>query len=163
MPLPIAHGLLGASIIALVKPVISLKDWKPLLFGFILANCPDLDFIPAFLFGWQDFHRGITHSLFFALFVGSGFFISSRRKDWRVPLAYSLAFLLHTALDFLSTTTGAVRLLEPFDDTPFTLGLISFSELPNGFMIADMLYFSLIEALIFVPIFLIALLIARKL
>lgn len=163
MPLPIAHGLLGASIVALVHPNASLKNWKPLFFGFTLANCPDLDFIFVFLFGWQGFHRGVSHSLFLALLIGCALFIWLRRENWRIPLAYSLAFLSHTILDFLSSTGGAVQLLMPFDDTAYYLGLISFSELSRGFNIADMLYFSIIETFIFVPILLFALLIDRKL
>lgn len=45
MPLSIAHGLVGASIVGLIHPKANLKYWKPFLIGFILANSPDLDLI----------------------------------------------------------------------------------------------------------------------
>lgn len=157
MPLPIAHGLIGASLVALVHPTADIKNWKPLLYGFLLANSPDLDFAFAFLFGWTNFHRGISHSLVFALSVGALIFVVLRRENWRVPLAYALAFLSHTLLDFAASSDGAVRLLTPFDDGKYALGWFGFSELTRGFIISDMLYYSVIETLIFVPVFFIAL------
>lgn len=157
MPLPIAHGLLGASIVALIHPQADIKNWKPLLWGFVLANSPDLDFAGAFLFGWKDFHRGIVHSLFVAVLVGALIFVFLRRENWRIPLAYALAFLSHTLLDFVAASNGAVRLLLPFDDNKFALGWFGFSELTRGFIVSDMLRFSIIEALIFAPLFFIVL------
>ena len=162
MPLPIAHGLVGASIVSLVHPNANLKNWKPLLLGFILANCPDLDFGFSFLFGWRGFHRGFTHSLLFAFIVAVVIFILLRHRTWQIPLAYSAAFLSHTILDYLSAKSGAVRLLTPFDNRPLALGLISFSELSRGFVVTDMLYFSLIETLVFAPLLLLAIFITRK-
>lgn len=157
MPLPIAHGLFGASLIALIHPSAKITNWKPLCWGFLLANSPDLDFAFAFLFGWKDFHRGISHSLVFALFVGALIFVFLRKKNWRIPLAYGFAFLSHTLLDFAAARAGAVRLLTPFDNGEYALGWFGFSELTRGLIILDMLRFSVIEALIFVPVFFIVL------
>jgi len=161
MPLPIAHGLVGASLVALTHPSAKIKNWKPLLWGFLLANSPDLDFAFTFLFGWKNFHRGISHSLFFALLVGALIFVFGRRENWRASLAYALAFLSHTLLDFVAAGSGAVRLLTPFDDGKYGLGWFGFSELTRGLLISDMLRFSMIEALILVPVFFIVLL-AKK-
>lgn len=158
MPLPIAHGLVGASLVALIHPSAEMKNRKPLLFGgFLLANSPDLDFAFAFLLGLKNFHRGISHSLVFALLVGALIFIFRRREIWRIPLAYALAFLSHTLLDFAAASEGAVRLLTPFDNGEYALGWFGFSELTRGFIISDLIRFSLIEALIFVPIFFVVL------
>lgn len=157
MPLPIAHGLVGASLVALIYPSSETRNLKPLFWGFLLANSPDLDFAFTFLLGWKDFHRGIFHSLFVALIVGAIILFFLRRKNWRIPLAYSMAFLSHTLLDFIAASEGAVRLLTPFDDGRYALGWFGFSELTRGFAISDMLRFSIIETLIFVPIFLIVL------
>ena len=162
MPLPIAHGLVGASVVTLVHPNADLKHWKPLLLGFILANCPDLDFGFSFLLGWSGSHRGFTHSLLFAFLVAGGIFIVLRHQNWRIPSAYSAAFLSHPILDYLSAKSGGVRLFIPFDNSPYGLGLISFSELSHGFVIMDLLYFSLIETLVFAPLFLLAIFIKRK-
>ena len=152
-----AHGLFGASLVALIHPPADFKNWKPLLWGFLLANSPDLDFAFAFLFGWKDFHRGISHSLFLALLVGVLIFVFRRRENWRISLAYALAFLSHTLLDFVAASDGAVRLLTPFDDGRYAFGWFGFSELTRGFIFSDMLRFSVIEALIFVPVFFIIL------
>lgn len=162
MPLPIAHGLVGASAVALIYPNAVLKNWKPLLLGFILANCPDLDFVFSFMLGWYGFHRGFTYSLLFAFLVSGVIFILLRHRNWRIPLAYSAAFLSHTILDYTSAKSGAVRLFIPFDNNPYGLGLISFSELSRGFVTQDMLYFSLIEFTVFAPIFLATIFITRK-
>ena len=159
MPLPIAHGLVGASLVALIHPLAKIKNkkWKALLWGFLLANSPDLDFAFAFLFGWKNFHRGISHSLFFALLIGALIFVFLQRKNWQIPLAYALAFLSHTLLDFIASSEGAVRLLTPFDNGKYALGWFGFSELTRGLIISDMLRFSIIETLIFVPVFFIVL------
>ena len=161
MPLPIAHGIVGASLVTLIHPTAEIKNWKPLFWGFLLANSPDLDFTFSFLFGWKNFHRGVTHSLFFAFLASVLIFVTLRRENWRIPLAYSLAFLSHTLLDFVASRSGAVRLLLPFDDGRYTLGWFGFSELTRGLIISDMLRFSIIELLIFLPIFFIVL-IAKK-
>lgn len=155
MPLPIAHGLVGASIVALVHPNANLKNWKPLLIAFILANCADLDFGFSIMFGWQGFHRGLTHSFLFAFIVACVIFIFLRRLNWKIPLAYSVAFLSHTILDYLSSKRGGVRLLTPFDNTSYGFGQISFSELSRGIILQDIIYFSIIEMAVFTPIFII--------
>ena len=157
MPLPIAHGLVGASLVALIRPSSESKNWKPLFWGFLLANSPDLDFAFAFLFGWKNFHRGFSHSLLFAFLFGALIFVLLRRENWRIPLAYALAFLSHTLVDFIASSDGAVRLLTPFDDGSYALGWFGFSELTRGLIISDIWRFSLIEALIFVPVFFIVL------
>lgn len=162
MPLPIAHGLLGASIVALVHPKQEFKNWKLLLSGFALAILPDFDFAFVFLLGWQDFHRGITHSLFFALAVGAVIFALLKNQNRRVPLAYSMAFLSHTLLDYAtSRQSDGVRLLAPLDDGFYKLGLIGFSELTRGLVISDMLRFMAIEALVFAPFFLLVLFVRK--
>ncbi len=92
MPLPIAHGLVGASLVTLIHPNADLRNWKPLLIGFFLANSPDLDFAGSLLLGWHDFHRGFTHSLLFAALVSGLIFILLRQKNLLIPLAYSAAF-----------------------------------------------------------------------
>jgi membrane-bound metal-dependent hydrolase YbcI (DUF457 family) len=161
MPLPIAHGMVGASLVALIHPSAGIKNWKPMFWGFLLANSPDLDFAFAFLFGWKNFHRGISHSLVFALAVAALIFVFLRRKHWRIPFSCALAFLSHTLLDFISASDGAVRLLTPFDNDKYALGWFGFSELTRGLIISDMLRFSVIEALIFVPVFFI-MLVAKK-
>jgi inner membrane protein len=162
MPLPIAHGLVGASIVALVHSRADSRNWKPLLLGFVLANSPDFDFAFSFFLGAHDFHRGFTHSLLFALIVASIIFTILKRNNRQNALAYSIAFLSHTILDYVCAKDGGVRLLMPFDYTAYKLGQISFSELSRGFVLQEMLYFSLLEILVFVPLFCAAIFLSRK-
>lgn len=162
MPLPIAHGLFGASLVTLIHPKANLKNWKPLLIGFFLANSPDLDFAGSLFFGRHDFHRGFTHSLFFTALVSGLIFILLRKNNLLIPLAYSAAFFSHTILDYITAKSGGVRLFSPFDYTAYKPGLISFSELTRGIIFSDIIYFSLIEILVFVPLFLAAIFIVKK-
>ena len=72
MPLPIAHGVLGASILVAVREP---RDKTPLhhtlLLGFLLGNLPDVDLVLAWLLGWgAEAHGGWTHSFFFAAVIG---------------------------------------------------------------------------------------------
>jgi membrane-bound metal-dependent hydrolase YbcI (DUF457 family) len=162
MPLPIAHGLIGASIVGLIHPKAGLKNWLPLAVGFVLGNAPDFDFAFEWFLGWRGFHRGFFHSLFFAFLVAGMIFFLLRRQHWRIPLAYSLAFLSHTILDYSCSSRGAVRILIPFDNEVYGLGLISFSELKRGLIWSDMLHFTQIEIIIFVPLFALLLFIKHK-
>ena len=162
MPLPIAHGLLGAVIARIIHPNADSRNPKPLIFGFVLANCPDLDFGFSFLFGWHDFHRGLTHSLMFAILITAVIFIWRRKGNWQISLAYSAAFLSHTILDYLCAKFGGVRLFIPFSNDAYGLGIIGFSELTNGFNAVDIIFFSLIETLIFVPFFLLIIFFIRR-
>lgn len=67
MPLPFAHGLLGASVAAAVHRRPSRRRYAPLVLGALLANCADLDFALVALAHDRSYHRGFTHSLAFAL------------------------------------------------------------------------------------------------
>ena len=71
MPLPVAHGLLGASIAAALQPSESPR-WRTLCVCALLGVCPDFDYALNWLRvsggGW---HHGFTHSILFALFIGS--------------------------------------------------------------------------------------------
>ena len=64
MPLPVAHGLVGASVFAALRPANELGGWKWLAFGAFLGVAPDFDFALNWLGisagGW---HHGFTHSI----------------------------------------------------------------------------------------------------
>jgi membrane-bound metal-dependent hydrolase YbcI (DUF457 family) len=164
MPLLIAHGFLGASVVAAVHPKADLDRWKPLLFGFVLANAPDLDLIFSRGFGIAGTHRSWSHSLIFAFGIGCLFLLISGLERWRAALGYGLAYLSHGLLDFSNTKMGSgVKLLLPFSDDYYKLNLISFSEFPFGFAPFDVAKWLLIEAVIFIPLLMIILLLKRRL
>lgn len=163
MPLFVAHGFIGASIVAAVHPKADFRHWKPLALGFVLANAPDLDLIFSRGFGISGAHRGWTHSLVFSFAVGCLLFLILGRERWRTAFAYGLAYLSHGLLDFTNTKIGGgVKLLLPFSDDYYKLNLVGFSEFPVGFAAADVAKWLLFEALVFIPLFLIVMFIKRR-
>jgi membrane-bound metal-dependent hydrolase YbcI (DUF457 family) len=159
MPLPIAHGLIGASIVAATLPEASpLRDWKPLLLGVALSISPDLDY-----FFTTDWHRGFTHSLFFASVVSIVWFAIIRLKNLRMAIGLAGAIFSHGLLDFATTKTmPGVELLWPFSTRRFGLGLVDYYHLTgvdpvfflNRDVALDLLKMGLSELIIFLPVFL---------
>jgi membrane-bound metal-dependent hydrolase YbcI (DUF457 family) len=159
MPLPIAHGLIGASIVAATLPDASpLRNWKPLLLGAAVASGPDLDyFLPT------SSHRGITHSLIFAAMMSLICFGIWRKSNVRLAIGLSGAAFSHSLLDYVTTKTmPGVELLWPLSNRRFGLGLVDYYQLtgidPIFFLyqdvLRDLLKMALMELLIAVPIFL---------
>ena len=160
MPLPISHGLVGASAVALWRLHGSLSsDWHKLLLGAFLAISPDFDLFLDWGFHIRGLHRGFTHSILMAVIVSSLVLSILGWSQIKNALAYGTAFLTHGLLDFSTTKIGGgVQLLWPFIDDRFKLGLIGFSEFPYGFPLREIIKSSLIELLIFAPMLLIVLL-----
>jgi membrane-bound metal-dependent hydrolase YbcI (DUF457 family) len=163
MPLPIAHGLLGAAIVTAMLPdgCAPARNWKPLLLGAALASAPDLDY---FLKTSQ--HRGFTHSIIFALIVGCACFAVRGATNIRLTIAYAAAALSHCLLDFATTKAmPGVELFWPITTRRFGLGIIDYYRLtgvdPVHFLSqdvsADLLKMAELELLIFVPVFLLVL------
>ena len=163
MPLPFAHGLVGAGVVAALHPRPTRWRCAPLVFGALLANCADLDFALVLLTHDKSYHRGFTHSLAFALALCVTLLALLGRRRWREALAYGLAYASHAALDYsLMKFGGGVELFWPFSAERFGLGLVGLSELPSRVPPAEILKMSLLELLIFAPLFACVLL-ARRL
>jgi membrane-bound metal-dependent hydrolase YbcI (DUF457 family) len=151
MPLPIAHGLLGAAVVAVTHERTAVRRGWPLLVGATLALCPDVDFL-------LGAHRTYTHSLAFALGVTGVLRAALGRPRARAAAAYGLAFMSHGLLDYATTDQGrGVTLLWPLSAKWCKLGLVSFSEFHGGFPLMRVLERSLVEAVVFTPVLLTAL------
>jgi membrane-bound metal-dependent hydrolase YbcI (DUF457 family) len=169
MPLPIAHGLVGASVIAASRPQISLRrDWKVLLLGAVLAITPDFDLF--FMYGLdlgRGWHRSFTHSIVFALAATCLMLAVKGASRIREVVAYGSALLSHGLLDFLATEKyDGVQLLWPFSTRMFKLGLFGFSEFgtpdyPWTAVVLGFLKPCLVELAIFAPVFLAVYLLRR--
>jgi membrane-bound metal-dependent hydrolase YbcI (DUF457 family) len=157
MPLPVAHGLVGATVVALVHAPAAVRRGWPLLIGAALAVCPDLDYLIRS-------HRTFTHSLGFGLAATTLFLALGGRAGVRAGLAYGLALTSHGLLDFAATGHGrGVKLLWPLSDAWFKLGVFSFSEFAGGrFPLARVLERGLVEAVTFTPVLLAVLLLRRR-
>ena len=156
MPLPIAHGLLGAAVVAAIYPTPAAeRGWTPLLWGAVLANCPDLDFLLLWGLQWRGVHRGFTHSIAFSVVAGCAIWWRLGRARGRAALAYGSALLSHTLVDYATSERGGgVILLWPVSWERYKLGALSFSEYPHGFSAAEVLVWGLIEAGLFLTVLL---------
>ena len=154
MPLPIAHGFVGASIVAALHPKPVSRYCLPLLIGAFLGNCADLDFILVWAFHSRAWHRAFSHSLFFALAIGLITFLLLGRKRVKEAVAYSLAFMSHGLLDYVTTKQGGgVELLFPLSSERLKLGLVGLSEIPSRLTVAELLMAVTLEVIILVPLF----------
>lgn len=164
MPLPIAHGLVGASLVAAVLPRTSARRYAlSLAAGAVLANAADLDFGLVFALHSRAWHRGFTHSLAFALVVGLVLLASLGRRRAAQAVAYALAFASHALLDFSTTKFGGgVELLWPFSADRLALGWRGLSELPSRLPPAEILRALCLEFALFAPPLIILLLLRRR-
>lgn len=168
MPLPVAHGLLGASVAAALYESSETRQWKLLLTGAVLGICPDFDYALNWLrISDRGWHHGFTHSILFAIFLGLITAAVLGGGKVRSIVVYSCAAMSHTSLDYLMTESTGVALWWPFTDRRYRLSLpnpIDYTwdnESLLGSAI-DLLRISLIELTIFAPILLVVLL-ARRL
>jgi len=158
--LPIAHGLLGASIVEALRPSSRRRSAKLLLLGALLAISPDFDYALNWLrISWGGWHHGFTHSIPFALLVGLVLIVVFR--DWRVRsyLLFTLAYLSHALLDFMFTESRGIALWWPFTNYRYKLRLptlieYAWSRASLSDTVLDILKLCLLELVIFGPILL---------
>ncbi len=151
MPLPIAHGLVGASIVAAVHPP-TKRFFLTLLLGALLANAADLDFFLVFAFESKAWHRGFSHSITFALLAGLVFLVSLGKRR-RTAIVFGLAFASHGILDYVTTKNGAgVELLWPFSSERFGLGWVGLSEWPSRLPALKLVQALILEFALFMPL-----------
>lgn len=156
MPLPVAHGLLGACVVAALQPRRFLATrrrlFAALLAGAALANAPDFDFLLVFALGSKGWHRGFTHSLCFALLLGAALALCLRGGRRVKAAVYGLAFASHGVLDWATTKEGGgVQLWWPFTGERFAPGWVGLSEIPSRLPAATVLESLALEFLLFAP------------
>lgn len=128
MPSIFAHALAGAALAtAFSPPQVSRRLW---IAGALCAALPDMDALGR-PFGNVRYegafggHRGLTHSLIFAVVVGAvvvwAFFRDRRWDGVRIRLSASLflATASHGLLDALSTIGDGVAFFAPFSFTHY--------------------------------------------
>jgi len=166
MPLPLAHALVGASVAAALRPS-GQSQWRPLLVGAFLGVCPDFDYALNWLRisggGW---HHSFTHSIAFALLIGLITLLISREWEVRSFVLFSAASVSHTLLDFLITESYGVALWWPFTDQRYKLRLpnpidYTWSNASLWTISVGVLRITLIEFMIFAPLFVIVLMVRK--
>jgi inner membrane protein len=167
MPLPVAHGLVAASVVAALRRSSQSPKWKPFLIGSFVGICPDFDYALNWLRisggGW---HHGFTHSIAFALLLGLITVIALREWDARSLILYSSAAASHTLLDYLMTESRGVALWWPFTNRRYHLRLANpidytWSTASLSQASVDILRICFTELMIFAPILLVVVLIRR--
>ena len=163
MPMPVAHSLVGASLVAAVLPRAGRARYRAtLLTGVVLANAADLDFLFVAVFRSRAWHRGFTHSLVFALVVFLCLLLALGRARAREAAAFGLAFASHSLLDFATTRDGGgLELLWPFSVERPGLRWWGLSELPSRLPAAEILKSLSLEFVLFAPPLLFLILLRR--
>jgi membrane-bound metal-dependent hydrolase YbcI (DUF457 family) len=123
MALCFAHTAAGYLAYEAVRPASAHRPGL-LAAAVLLANGPDLDFVPGILLGHPGaFHRGITHTVLAVVVVAAAVALGARlagRRGWRAAAAWAGAvYASHLVLDFFTVDAvppyGA-RFLWPFSD-----------------------------------------------
>ena len=139
MPSPVGHSLIGLAVAipALVSPgswpAVArdiLAKWPWLLGCVVLANAPDLDYLPGILTGdLNAFHHFYTHTAGWALLVAAGLWLLQVARDpgkgWQVRYLLFLCAVLfsHLLADWVTDdgrTPYGIMAWWPLDDR-FTL------------------------------------------
>ena len=161
MPLPVAHGLLGASIVAALLPRSTRnRFFMSLLGGALIANAADLDFVLVAVLHSKAWHRGFTHSIGFGLLISLLFLAIPGQTKLRNVVTYGSAFMSHGLLDYLTSNYGGgVQLFWPITQARLTLGLWGLSEVPSQLTPLEIFKALALEAVLFSMLLLTVLLI----
>jgi hypothetical protein len=164
MPLPIAHGMLGASVVLATHASESrTQTLKAVMLGAFLGILPDFDLFFSWVLGWGTVvHGGPTHSACFAGLVG--FWVARWRKELTLKsvLSFSGAMFTHGLSDMLVRKEfGGAALYWPFSDERLRFGLFDYFAFypgsdPAGYVVWRALEVSFYELLIFSPCLLLA-------
>jgi len=134
MSSPIGHSLAGC-ITSLYKestPGVIQFKLKSLVFYIIVANAPDLDFLPGLLLGEPNlYHHGISHSIGFGFLVSlvAAWLITRKGEtSFRYELFFlSFCFGTHLILDFLSMDARppyGIPVLWPFSSAYYMVPIL---------------------------------------
>lgn len=158
MAFPIAHGLLGATVIILTAKDGKEINYKRIALGAFLGILPDFDYLLNYLkIGGGGWHHGFSHSFVFALIVGLIIAFAIKDFNLRTIFGLSLATASHGILDFFITESKGIALLSPFTNYRFKLDLFSpidyrWAGENTAQIVFNILQISLIELIIFLPL-----------
>jgi hypothetical protein len=124
MPLPIAHALLGATVVETGFPVDRKERARLYLIAAGVAVVPDFDLFFSWILGLGNrWHGGVTHSIVFAVVLGLLGASLSGIRNRRAVIVFSFAALSHGILDTITRRSfGGSALLWPFSRHKFKLG-----------------------------------------
>ena len=112
MPSPLGHSLMGYALYETLPQENKSLPWRMLLLYAIVANLPDIDFLPGFLLGNPNkyHHSYFSHSLGFSIFIGgllALYFSLKKSKNFFVYfLIFTSVCFSHVVLDFITLDTS---------------------------------------------------------
>lgn len=182
MPSPIAHALPAYLIYHATSEGSLRLKWRILFFYCVCTNLADLDFVPGILLGAPNqFHRGISHSLGFAigfgLVMGFVLFLIKNQSVVRNFLIFFSLYFSHVLFDLLTSDSSSphgVPALWPITGSyyisPVSIFLsidrarapLTFEAFTSSLFISDNWLPILIELLVFLPFVALMLLFRRK-
>jgi inner membrane protein len=170
MPLPVGHSLMGYALYETSAGEQTQFSWRMVMFFIVIANVPDLDFIPGFVAGEPNkyHHHFWSHSLGAAVVFGLLGALLARgylkRSFWAAFLLVATIYFSHVFLDLLSKDTSfpyGVPIFWPFTDVYFTSPLPIFMSVHKGgdsssflssLLVAHNLWVAVWEIVVFIPI-----------
>ena len=137
MPSPVGHSLAGYLIYHLTQGPARWHQWSLVALYLVVANAPDLDFIPGLLVGDAGrYHHGITRSMGFAAFFGFFFsmflYLYKRAAIRRNFTIFFCLYLSHVVLDYFSMDSSApygVPVYWPIDGQYYIASFTLFSDI----------------------------------
>ena len=152
---PVAHsaiGLLGWQRFS------GKKNLKTLMLFILIANLPDIDFVPYLLLGQKalNFHQYFTHNIFFVVLTAMAAWLFFKTKKERAALL--LVALSHLLLDFLTidgSTPIGFRLFYPFSQQLFNMGIFPNFLKENLFSLHNFLVVCFETAFFMIPVLLV--------
>ncbi len=145
-------------------------SWKTLFFFIILANLPDIDFLPGFIVGEPNryHHHYVSHSLGASLVVGFGLALvvcfRDRQRFWSRFALFTSIYFSHIFLDYFSHDSSApfgVPMFWPLTSEYFISPVPIFMSIQksggSGEFVQSLLVFhnlkaAVWEAVVFVPV-----------
>ncbi|HET9440562.1 MAG TPA: metal-dependent hydrolase [Longimicrobiales bacterium] len=140
MPLPLAHTLVGYSCAAASGVRFRRDTFTALLFSLVVANLPDVDFLPGALANEPVlYHRAVAHTLPAALLCGiiiGAVLTRFGKRFWEITLLGVLVYTSHLFADMVNFGGGniGVQIFWPIDHGWYTLRT-PWSDTDGGWLI----------------------------
>ncbi|MEO6334739.1 MAG: metal-dependent hydrolase [Pyrinomonadaceae bacterium] len=169
MPTIFSHAIFASAFGQVFRSTVKrARFWVLTCFCAILPDADVIGFAFGIKYGSMLGHRGITHSISFAVLVGltvSYFFTELEIARWKFALYFALVTVSHPLLDMLTNGGLGIALLAPFSAQRFffpwrpievsPIGADFFSERGSNVIVSEALWIWLPSILIFTVLWLI--------
>ena len=137
MPFPLGHAIVGYSFAAASGIRFRRDLWTAVLFSLVVANLPDIDFLPGVLRDTPAlYHRTVTHTLLGAIVCAviiATLLTRFRGRFGQIALISFLVYASHLLADMIDLGGGniGVRLFWPITDSSYRI-LTPYSDLARS-------------------------------